>query len=82
MIKCNKRHGGWDNQRYGKLWQDCVLDVTLETQDHVGTALDEVFGRNTVTCWVGTENESDGSSDESLVHLSPDNERQWDEDEC
>ena len=52
IIKCNKRHGGWDYQGLGKLSQDCVWDVTLETQDHVGTALDGLYARNTVTCWV------------------------------
>ena len=52
MIKCNKRHGGWDYQRLGKLAQDFVPDVTLETEDHVGTALGGLFARNTVTCWV------------------------------
>ena len=52
MIKCNKRHRGWDYQRYGNLRQDCVLDVTLETRDHVGTVFDGLFARNTVTCWV------------------------------
>ena len=52
MSKCNTRHGRWNNQRFGKLRQICVLDVTLETQDHVATALDGPFARNTVTCWV------------------------------
>ena len=51
MIKCNKRHGGWDYQRFAKLRQHCVLDVTLETQDHVATAFGGPFARNTVTCW-------------------------------
>ena len=52
MIKCNKRHGGWDYQGFAQLRQHCVLDVTLETQDHVATALDGPFAQNTVTCWV------------------------------
>ena len=52
MIKCSKRHGGWDYQRFGKLQQNCVPDVTLETQGHVGIALDGPFARNTVDCWV------------------------------
>ena len=52
MIKYNKRHDGWDYQRFGKLRQNCVLDVILETQGHVATALDGPFARNTVTCWV------------------------------
>ena len=50
MIKCNKRHGEWDYQRFGKLRQHCVLDVTLETQGYVGTVLGGPFARNTVTC--------------------------------
>ena len=29
-----------------------VLDVTLEAQDHVATAFDGRFARNTLTCWV------------------------------
>ena len=52
MIKCSKRQGGSDYQEFGKLQQNCVPDVTLETQGHVGTALDGPFGRNTVDCWV------------------------------
>ena len=53
MIKCNKRHGGWDYQRFGKLPPDCAPDVTLETQGHMGNVyFDGLFVRNTVTCWL------------------------------
>ena len=36
----------------GKLQQNCVPEVTLETQGHVGTPLDGLFARNSVDCWV------------------------------
>ena len=45
MIKSNKRHGRWDYQRFGKLRHHCVLEDTLETQDHVATALGGPFAR-------------------------------------
>ena len=52
MIKCSKRHGGWDYQKIGKWKQHYVPDFTLETQGHVGIALGGPFTTNTIDCWV------------------------------
>ena len=52
MIKCTKRHGGWDYRKFWKWQQNYVPDVTLETQGHVGIALGGPFATKTVDCWV------------------------------
>ena len=36
--------------KIGTLQQNCVPDFTLETQGHVGTALDGLLARNTFDC--------------------------------
>ena len=37
---------------FGKWQQNYLLDVTLETQGHVGIVLGGPFATNTIDCWV------------------------------